>query len=62
MAYGQRESWITKHCGLDYGGRRLGNKHYLNGDFKHKGGKKKTHTLERAEERRLIYRLETVVT
>lgn len=62
MAYGQRESWITKHGGLDYGGRRLGNKHYLNGDFKHKGGKKKTHTLERAEERRLIYRLETAVT
>ncbi len=57
MAHGQRESWKEKHAGLDYGGRRLGNKHYLNGDFTHKGGKKKTHTRERAANKRLIYKL-----
>lgn len=44
--------------GYDYGSKRLGNKYYLNCPGKYKSGKKKTHTLERAEQRRIIYKLQ----
>jgi len=46
--------------GFEYWGRRLGNKYGLNGPGKNKAGKRKTHTIERAENRELINELKRI--